>query len=47
MEKLFHTFYLICHETVAHSAVFDPYGGLQKQWVNTYSPSLKFSGKMG
>jgi RHS repeat-associated protein len=31
--------------TVVYSALFDPYGGLQKQWVNTYSPSLKFSGK--
>jgi RHS repeat-associated protein len=30
---------------VVYSAVFDPYGGLQKQWVNTYQPSLKFSGK--
>ena len=25
--------------------MFDPYGGMQKQWVNTYQPSLKFSGK--
>ncbi len=31
--------------TVVYSAAFDPYGGLQKQWVNTYQPSLKFSGK--
>ena len=31
--------------TVVYSAVFDPFGGMQKQWVNTYSPSLKFSGK--
>lgn len=30
---------------VAYSALFDPYGGMQKQWVNTYKPSLKFSGK--
>jgi RHS repeat-associated protein len=30
---------------VVYSAVFDPYGGMQKQWVNTYQPSLKFSGK--
>jgi RHS repeat-associated protein len=30
---------------VVYSAMFDPYGGMQKQWVNTYSPSLKFSGK--
>lgn len=31
--------------TVVYSALFDPFGGMQKQWVNTYSPSLKFSGK--
>jgi RHS repeat-associated protein len=31
--------------SVVYSALFDPYGGMQKQWVNTYSPSLKFSGK--
>ncbi len=31
--------------TVVYSAVFDPYGGMQKQWVNAYQPSLKFSGK--
>jgi RHS repeat-associated protein len=31
--------------SVVYSAVFDPYGGMQKQWVNTYSPCLKFSGK--
>jgi RHS repeat-associated protein len=31
--------------SVVYSAVFDPYGGMQKQWVNTYQPSLKFSGK--
>jgi RHS repeat-associated protein len=31
--------------TVVYSALFDPYGGMQKQWVNTYQPSLKFSGK--
>jgi RHS repeat-associated protein len=31
--------------SVVYSAVFDPYGGMQKQWVNTYNPSLKFSGK--
>ena len=31
--------------TVVYSAQFDPYGGLQKQWVNTYNPSVKFSGK--
>jgi RHS repeat-associated protein len=28
-----------------YSALFDPYGGMQKEWVNTYQPSLKFSGK--
>jgi RHS repeat-associated protein len=31
--------------SVIYSTVFDPYGGMQKQWVNTYSPALKFSGK--
>ncbi len=30
---------------MVYSAAFDPYGGMQKQWVNTYQPSLKFSGK--
>ncbi len=30
---------------IVYSALFDPYGGMQKQWVNTYNPSLKFSGK--
>jgi hypothetical protein len=30
---------------VVYSAVFGPYGGMQKQWVNTYDPKLKFSGK--
>ncbi len=30
---------------VVYSAVFDPYGGMQKEWVNAYTPSLKFSGK--
>jgi len=30
---------------VVYSAVSDPYGGMQKQWINTYQPSLKFSGK--
>jgi RHS repeat-associated protein len=31
--------------TVVYSAVSDPFGGMQKQWVSTYTPSLKFSGK--
>ena len=31
--------------TVVYSALFDPYGGMQKEGVNTYQPSLKFSGK--
>jgi len=31
--------------SVVYSAMFDPYGGMQKEWVNTYQPSLKFSGK--
>jgi RHS repeat-associated protein len=31
--------------TVVYSALFDPYGGIEKQWVNTYQPSLKFFGK--
>ncbi len=31
--------------SVVYSAMFDPYGGMQKKWVNTYQPSLKFSGK--
>ncbi len=31
--------------TVVYSVVFDPYGGMQKDWVSTYTPSLKFSGK--
>ncbi len=31
--------------TVVYSAMFDPYGGMQKEWVNTYQPSMKFSGK--
>jgi len=31
--------------TVVYNALFDPYGGIEKQWVNTYQPSLKFSGK--
>ena len=31
--------------SVVYSAMFDPYGGMQKEWVNTYQPSMKFSGK--
>jgi len=31
--------------TVVYSAAHDPYGGIQKTWVNSYDPSLKFSGK--
>jgi len=31
--------------TVVYSAIFDPYGGMQKQWVNIYRPLRKFSGK--
>jgi len=31
--------------TVVYSAAFDPYGGTQKIWQNTYDPKLKFSGK--
>ena len=31
--------------SVIFSALFDPFGGMQKQWVNTYQPSMKFSGK--
>ncbi|MBP8600438.1 MAG: RHS repeat-associated core domain-containing protein [Candidatus Saccharicenans sp.] len=27
------------------AAVYDPYGGLQKIWENSYSPAMKFSGK--
>jgi len=30
---------------VVYSAAYDPYGGIQKTWVNTYDPKLKFSGK--
>jgi len=28
-----------------YSATFDPFGGIQKTWVSTYDPTLKFSGK--
>jgi RHS repeat-associated protein len=31
--------------TVVYSAAHDPYGGIQKTWVSTYEPALKFSGK--
>lgn len=31
--------------TVVHSAAYGPYGEIQKTWVNTYEPKLKFSGK--
>ena len=31
--------------SVVYSAVSDPYGGMQKQWVNAFNPSLKFPGK--
>lgn len=30
---------------VAYSAAYDPYGGVQQTWVNTFDPALKFSGK--
>jgi len=30
---------------IAYAAAHDPYGGVQKIWVNTFSPELKFSGK--
>lgn len=31
--------------TVVYSAAYDPYGGIQKTWTSTYTPTLKFSGK--
>ncbi|MEN6561279.1 MAG: hypothetical protein ABFD52_10935 [Acidobacteriota bacterium] len=31
--------------TVVYSAAFDPYGGVQQTWVNSFDPALKFSGK--
>ncbi|MEN6561270.1 MAG: RHS repeat-associated core domain-containing protein [Acidobacteriota bacterium] len=31
--------------TVVYSAAHDPYGGIQRTWVNTFDPALKFSGK--
>ena len=30
---------------VVYSAAHEPYGGIQKTWVSSYAPSLKFSGK--
>ncbi len=27
--------------SVVYSAMFDPYGGMQKKWVNTYQPSIR------
>jgi len=30
---------------VAYAAAHEPYGGIQKTWVSSYDPSLKFSGK--
>ena len=30
---------------VVYSAAHDPYGGMQKTWVNTFDPTPKFSGK--
>ena len=38
---------MITDETgaVVYSAAHDPYGGIQKTWVSTYNPALKFSGK--
>ena len=31
--------------TVVYSAAHEPYGGIQKTWVSSYDPSLKFSGQ--
>jgi RHS repeat-associated protein len=31
--------------TVVYSAAYDPYGGIQKTWVDTFNPTPKFSGK--
>lgn len=31
--------------TVVYSAAYDPYGGIQRNWVNAFDPALKFSGK--
>jgi len=30
---------------VVYSAAHEPYGGIQKTWVSSYDPALKFSGK--
>lgn len=30
---------------VVYSAAYDPYGGIQKTWVSSYDPTMKFSGK--
>jgi RHS repeat-associated protein len=30
---------------VVYAAALDPYGGIQNTWVNTFDPTLKFSGK--
>ena len=30
---------------VVYSAAHEPYGGIQKTWVSSYNPALKFSGK--
>ncbi len=30
---------------VVFSTTYDPYGGIEKAWVSTYDPALKFSGK--
>jgi RHS repeat-associated protein len=31
--------------SVVYAAAHEPYGGIQKTWVSSYDPSLKFSGK--
>jgi RHS repeat-associated protein len=31
--------------TIVHSSAHGPYGEIQKTWINTYDPKLKFSGK--
>ena len=31
--------------TVVYSTTFDPFGGIEKAWVSTYDPALKFSNK--
>lgn len=30
---------------VVYSAAYDPYGGVQQTWLNSFDPTLKFSGK--